>query len=152
MPGEWTQPELARQFELLRSIISLSHKATEKARLKKEIRSSLEAEITIHTGSDAVRSTLMALAGPEASLSDYFIVSKLTLQHQEAADNSQDGAVFSETGTVEFCGERCTVDVVARSLLGGQDGCCKCPRCWKWVCPEEEGLCGRCSQVESNIK
>lgn len=150
------QPELAKEFELLRSVITLSKKALEKIRIAKKIRSSLEARIAICTESDSVKSTLIKLASPletnkdlEFSLSNYFIVSEATVQDggEIEVHSHEDSSQGEETGVIKWSGEEATVQVVAVPV-SVETGHQKCLRCWKWTCPEKEDLCERCKQVE----
>lgn len=151
-PTGWTQPQLAKQFQLLRSIIPIANRALEKARLAKKIHSSLEAEVTIHTSSDMVKSTLQELTEPcpvngmeEVSLSDYLIVSRATVQ-DGVLDVASLNGLFSDEGAVDWSGEQELVRVVAMPF--SESGHVKCPRCWKWTRVENEELCGRCRHVE----
>lgn len=152
-PAEWEQPELSKKMELLRSITSLSNKALENARISKFIRSSLEAEITVHT-SKPILSELMTLSqqnngGLEFSLSDYFIVSMVNVSGEpHAIGKGCNEGIFSERDTVVWYGEEYAVEVVA-GPVSKTFGLDKCPRCWKWTCPEGEELCRRCEAVES---
>ena len=155
-PAEWTNSQLAKQVELLRSVTSIANRALEKARIAKKIRSSLEAKLTILTDSETILSTLHDLTGPEPdtdgielSLADYFIVSEASAQSGGTSPGVGD---FKEEGTVKWTmeGEEKELDVqVVAMPISGRG---KCPRCWKWVCPEHEDrageLCDRCKMVE----
>ena len=57
-PSEWEQPELAAEFETLRSVRAVCNKALDIARSEKAIRSSLEASVTITTDSPHLLSLL----------------------------------------------------------------------------------------------
>ena len=153
-PAEWEQPELCKKMELLRSIISLSNKAIEKARFSKFIRSSLEAEVTIRTSSEPILSELMKFSQQsdgdlEFSLGEYFIVSKVNVSGEEIGKGCKDDGNFSVAETVMWHGKENAVEVVA-GRVSKTFGLDKCPRCWKWTCPEGEELCGRCATVESS--
>ena len=155
-PGEWTDPQLAKQFELLRSIISISNRALEKSRVAKQIRSSLEARVTIHTNSEEIMSTLCSLAelqstenSIEFSLADFLIVSEVSMATMQDAVF---GGGENEEGVVRWCGEQEEKDFAVQVMATPISGRGKCPRCWKWVCPEEkegtEELCERCRMAE----
>lgn len=132
--------------------------ALEKARIAKAIRGSLEAQVTIHTDSDAVKSTLHQLSESQSanniefSLSDLLLVSEATIQRKHFGNEAtiQDSSLpdhkdaFVEEDTVRYHGEEFTVSAVATPVSGHG----KCPRCWKWACAENEELCVRCMQVE----
>ena len=142
-------------MDLLRSITALSNKAIENARISKFIRSSLEADISIHTKSKAILSTLTELTTSlpsngcdlEFSLSDLFIVSNVSLCDVPLRVTDYPENIFSEARSVEWCGEEYVVEVVA-GPTAASSGVRKCPRCWKWSCPEGEELCVRCEAVE----
>ena len=91
-PSEWTQPRLAGEFGLLRAVTSLSNRALAGAQEAQVIRSSLEAQVTLHTHSQAVSSTLRRLTESESldddielSLSDCLIVSEASVVKDEEA-------------------------------------------------------------------
>ena len=162
-PEEWTHPQLALHFQLLRSVTLLSNKALEKARLAKLMRSSLEATATLHMESDIVKSALLETAesgvtesqNVEFSLADCLGVSEAIVNSGPFADvtvgRAHQDCVFSEEGVVSFDGGDCSKVRVEVTPISGATGQGKCPRCWKWVCPEGEELCMRCKRVENNV-
>ena len=153
-PQQWHQPELATEFELLRSVKDISNKVLETARIEGAIKSSLEAELTL--GSNSVQlSDLLSkhLHGPlddrtnEFSLSDLLIVSNVNLvSEREWLETQEPCHTISEL--VDTRGEMVEVKVVVRQA--SRSGKHKCPRCWKWTSSVEGGLCLRCDGVMNN--
>lgn len=152
-PGEWTQPELAGQFQLLRSVAALSNRTLERARVAKTIRSSLEGRVEVYTESESVQRTLAELTSQsetdmEFLLSDCLRVSDATVQRGLVDSVVKESTPFFEEDTVPTLGEGDARVQVVAAPIPGTAGRGKCPRCWKWVCQEGEELCVRCRQVE----
>ena len=152
-PSEWTQSELSDQFEMLHSIVAVSNKALDKAQVAGLIRSSLEAEITIQTPSVGIKSTLLKLTKSQSTkdiefpLCDYFRVSKTNIQSHFDEGFGATVPNVQEEATIQWHGEYLPVRTVV-TPVSESTGHSKCPRCWKWVCSENEELCSRCRQVE----
>ena len=130
----WTTLVDEARWETLLEIRGDVQKALEAKRGSKkdkkpgQIGSSQEAELVVTaTGSDLA---LLQDVGTER-LTEYFIVSKVTLQ---------DG---------EVTGEDVRVDVQVTPSDSG-----KCPRCWNyWVAPaSEDETCPRCTTVVQNLE
>lgn len=155
-PEQWHQPQLADQYKLLRSIIALSNKTLERAREAKAIRGSLEGQVTIHTDSDSILDAVSELtesqtrADIEFPLCDYLGVSEATVQRGLVEEVPLDSICFFEEDTIsKMLGEGARIQAVV-APVSATTGRSKCPRCWKWVCEEEEELCVRCKQVEQS--
>ena len=150
-PSEWEQPELAAEFETLRSVRAVCNKALDIARSEKAIRSSLEASVTITTDSPHLFSLLTKheedAHGNEFPLQDILIVSGLTLNSGSVSDTIISTNENRSHSYVEFvrCGEEeCKVQVMAESADLASH---KCPRCWKYTSSVEDSLCERCTSA-----
>ena len=151
-PPEWHQPSLAREMELLRSIKDVSNKVLEIARLDGAIRSSLEAELTLKTNSEHLTDLLSkhlcevdsTSDTVEFNLADLLIVSKVTLNEEEAVCDQGHGC-YSVSEEVDCDGEMVGVEAQVRQASRYRKH--KCPRCWKWTSIAEGALCSRCQTV-----
>ena len=151
-PTEWTQPDLATEFETLRSIRDVSNKVLDSVRTRREIRSFLEAEVAIQTNSEELTTLLEQHIQPSAksvefSLSDLLVVSKASLMSEdhkgvmaEASLTSRDHNVAEEE--VVYKDKACDVTVYAWPAVLSKKY--KCPRCWKHTSRTDGELCGRC--------
>jgi len=144
----FNRPELAAEFETLRSIRALSNKALDTARNEKAIKSSLEAKINISTDSQTLHSLLSKFErseeSKEFSLRDILIVSRVTLADQiEEHSPTNQVSRYLHSEVVEFKGEMCPVRVSAS--VAADSAHHKCPRCWKYTASIEDSLCARCT-------
>ena len=156
-PPEWHQPDLASDFDILRSVKAVSNRVLETARTDGTIRSSLEAELTLTSNSQYLtdllskhlHESLGSYTGSEYeqiefSLADILIVSKVNLTaDEEIASNEKSCHCVSEA--VNCDGKM--VEVKALVMPASTSGKHKCPRCWKWTSMLEETLCSRCELV-----
>ena len=162
-PMEWNQPELAAQFNALRSLRSVVYKALTTAREAGSLGSFIEAQVGVATNSEQLYGLMNRFnelsrwegETKDYNLSDIFIVPRTSVQ---LVGDMSDGIMgselgegvkmYSEEGEVEWGGERCPVRVtVWRAEAVGMH---KCPRCWLWSSDCENHLCLRCKQVETN--
>ena len=161
-PGEWFQPELSRDFDAIRSVRNIVTKALESARLHKDIKSSLEAEVVISVEVEGEQKAATAgghlhtlldkyvgshhVSPVEFSLADILIISDVDLQISSRSDDIRQH-VYSDENTVEYRGEAAHVKVstwpVNRTAVPKH----KCPRCWKYDSSASGELCGRCRDV-----
>jgi isoleucyl-tRNA synthetase len=110
--------------------------ALEQARKSKKIGSSLQSHIVITIEDEAV---MRRYADELASM---FVVSGCELN---APVPTGEGEVdFHYTAEFEVGGQTATVHV-----LPPRDA--KCPRCWRYVAPAEDQLCGRCGEVTAEM-
>ena len=143
---EWFQPDLAVEFEMIRSVRDICNKALDRARSDKAIKSSLEADATIVSSSSQLTSLLGQHNSPntlsdsiEFSLSDILLVSATSLSEREPS------GCYVVRDRVE-CGE----EMVEVGVCVWPSEKSKCPRCWKHTSSGEGVLCDRCSMVENN--
>ena len=158
-PEEWYQPDLARDFELLRSVKDISNKVLENARVDGLIRSSLEAELVLTSNSEPLNNLLEKHmhssyearrdehGSVEFSLADLLIVSRVSLNNEGVLPSQ--GLSRSLTEEVD-CSDG-VVEVKVAISPASQSGKHKCPRCWKWTSPTEGALCSRCEMVLSTL-
>ncbi len=147
-PGQWEAPDLATEFQLLRSVRATCNKALDMARSDKVVRSSLEANVHLATDSDALYSLLAKyekLSENQFNLSDIFIVSGLTVSTNRISDAPQG---HSYVDTVSVDGTEVKVQATA---VCTDSTVFKCPRCWKYISSSENCLCARCVSVVENI-
>ena len=149
--SEWEQPELAAEFETLRSVRAVCNKALDIARSEKAVRSSLEASVTITTDSPQLLSLLTKHEEDahrnEFPLQDILIVSGLTLKSGSILDtnvSTNQNRLHSYVELVRYGEEECKVQVVAENAELAKH---KCPRCWKYTSSAEDSLCERCTSV-----
>ena len=146
--SEWSQPELAAEFEIIRSVRDVCNKALHRARTDKAIRSSSQAEIAIRTSSSQLSSLLSQHISPtnadsaEFTLRDILVVSECSLTDKEFPSS------YVAAEEVVCGGEMAQVSVSASASKKS-----KCPKCWKYrVASSAEGvLCDRCSVIESGV-
>ena len=159
-PEEWYQPDLAHDFELLRSVKDISNKVLENARMDGLIRSSLEAELVLTSNSERLNNLLEKHThesssearrdehgSVEFSLADLLIVSRVSLNNEGVLPSQ--GAYRSLTEEVDSSDG--VVEVKVAISPASQSGKHKCPRCWKWTSPTEGALCSRCEMVLSTL-
>ena len=165
-PSEWHQPQLAAEFDAIRSLRSLTYKVLSSAREAGSVRGFTEAEVEIVTDSEELFVLLQRYAGysrrgrnreeenksenSNYSLSDIFIVSRVSVELSDSVGSEGRGRdevrVYSDEGCVEWGGEECRVSV--RVWRAEEKGHYKCPRCWLWTASSSDQLCQRCRDVE----
>lgn len=119
---EVVDEEIESEFEKIWAIRDGIYKQLEQLRLEGKLKNKLEAEITLDAKTAEAAKLLQK---HDKYLDDYFLVSRVVL--------GPTSGVPVEDGTVEF------------SI--GHSSSCKCPRCWKFIAPAEDELCGKCAQV-----
>jgi isoleucyl-tRNA synthetase len=104
--------------------------AMETAREQKHVGSSLQASVTLVVEKEAA---LEVLHKNEDELADIFVVSSLDINGSVEEDSTDKWSVVKsfEYGTV----------------VVGPPTKAKCPRCWRYVAPAEDALCGRCDSL-----
>ncbi|KAK6072239.1 isoleucyl-trna synthetase [Seiridium cupressi] len=109
----------------------------EKARADKAVGSSLQSSVLVLTSDTATSAILQRYAG---ELADMFVVSSLEVNARDGLPNSPDWDKYTQEFPVNGLGAKGTV-----TILPPKDS--KCPRCWRYVAPAEDELCGRCEGV-----
>jgi isoleucyl-tRNA synthetase len=147
----WSQPELAQNWQKLRTLRTEANKVLEQARTAKDIGSSLEAKLLIYTADDAWKSTLQtlnpadSLAGNQVDELRYlFLTSQV-----ELLDSPDRLADLKYVLTSESESESETkLLIVAMVDAQGE----KCDRCWNYSTQVGRSethplLCERCVEV-----
>jgi isoleucyl-tRNA synthetase len=129
IPKDWSNPALAKKWDLIRDVRRVVTGALEIERAEKRIGSSLQAKPTVYLRADAIE----ALDGLEAA--DIFITSGVNLTNEVAP---------SKAFSID--------DVEGVAVIQGSAEGDKCERCWK-ILPEVgsggEPICGRCADAIS---
>ena len=129
IPKDWSNPALAKKWDLIRDVRRVVTGALEIERAEKRIGSSLQAKPTVYLRADAIE----ALDGLEAA--DIFITSGVNLTDEMAP---------SKAFSID--------DVEGVAVIQGSAEGDKCERCWK-ILPEVglagEPICGRCADAIS---
>ena len=129
IPKDWSNPALAKKWDLIRDVRKVVTGALEIERAEKRIGSSLQAKPTVYLRADAIE----ALDGLEAA--DIFITSGVNLTDEVAP---------SKAFSID--------DVEGVAVIQGSAEGDKCERCWK-ILPEVglggEPICGRCADAIS---
>lgn len=108
--------------------------ALEQARSAGHVGSSLQSTVDIQIAGEAavvLEKHLIELAG-------MFVVSDVRVNEQHVEANEGDGFAFRQEFEVD--GVQGHVEVRAPVHA-------KCPRCWRYLAPKEDELCGRCEDV-----
>jgi isoleucyl-tRNA synthetase len=125
-------PELPTEIQHLMSLNAAVKIAQEEARGAKLIGSSLQSSVIIDAPAEA-----QALFKSYASdLEDLLVVSSATF----GSVSDYAGAEWSFSAEFDAPGGKGTVLVLPPNAA-------KCPRCWRYVAPVEDALCGRCADV-----
>ncbi|MDC0348968.1 isoleucine--tRNA ligase [Alphaproteobacteria bacterium] len=131
IPPQWHQPSLGSKYKLLRNIRRVVTGAIEEKRAKGEIKSSLQAQVTIAVKDSEVLDYLNSIP-----LADFCITSAATV---ECKDPPKDAYVIED------------VENVAVSVNEAPGN--KCVRCWK-ILPEVDHseICLRCKEAVKNLE
>lgn len=105
--------------------------AMETAREQKHVGSSLQASVTLVVEKEAA---LEVLRKYEDELADIFVVSSLDINGSVVEDNMDDK--WSVVKPFDY-----------GTVVVGPPTKAKCPRCWRYVAPAEDALCGRCDAL-----
>lgn len=135
--------ELRRDIPVLMAVNSASKHALEQARGAGHVGSSLQSTVEIHvpeTAEGAHAAVLNVLEKHADELAGMFVVSGVRVNKSRDANLGDPSVdfVFREEFTVE--GIKSYVEVYPPEHA-------KCPRCWRYVAPQEDTLCSRCEDV-----
>ena len=164
-PTEWHQPQLADEFDTIRSLRTLVNKTLSSAHKAGSLRSFTEAEVAVVTDSERLYSLLQKYSESSRreedknyyNLSNIFIVSHSSVELCDSVSGGEwerggwEGVtVYSGEGEVVWGGERCGVGVqVGRAEERGYH---KCPRCRLWTASGKDQLCQRCTHVHTQTE
>ncbi|KAF6756285.1 isoleucyl-tRNA synthetase [Ephemerocybe angulata] len=139
--SEWHDPTAAAQMETYMRLRSSVLAQLEQARMNKHIRSSLEAavDIVIPEGASSDEFALLLQKQGVDTLKTLFIVSDANIVNALSEHGPTEGWLYNGTFKTAS-GLELAIRVHAAPLH-------KCPRCWTYTRPEEETLCGRCSNA-----
>lgn len=154
LPAEVEQ-KLREVMPVLFAVNTGIKSATEVARRDKKVGSSLQCSVILQIPDQEIAITLL---GFSAELESSLVVSHVginqplpeTAEWKYSVDfqvpRVRDVAVFSngEGGDVQTEGSSSGVTCTAWVLPPNAH---KCPRCWRYVAPQEDQLCGRCENV-----
>ncbi|KAI2641062.1 tRNA synthetases class I-domain-containing protein [Xylaria nigripes] len=136
--------KLRADIPIIMAVFDAVKPALEQARTAGHVGSSLQSTVEVHildTGDrrhDAVLSVLGKYIG---ELADMFVVSGVSIsKHPEASANDQPQAEFTFRQEFEVHGVKAYVEVRPPQHA-------KCPRCWRYVAPQEGELCSRCEDI-----
>ncbi|KAI6099470.1 tRNA synthetases class I-domain-containing protein [Pisolithus croceorrhizus] len=141
LSAEWSDCLAEKDMESLLGVRSVVLALLERARGDKNLKSALEAKVTIALPSDTNTELVGLLKREEAFLNTLFIVSDVELL--DASSRGPTSAVWSYTETMKVPGSpdaEITILVTPATLS-------KCPRCWTYTRPEHKELCSRCQDV-----
>jgi isoleucyl-tRNA synthetase len=113
---KWNNPQLAEEMKVVQDVRSLASKQMEEMRAKKEIKSSLEAEIEITASSTDMKN----LKVMESELKEIFIVSNLSLK-----EGSGDTVATAKVASGEKC-PRCWH--ISSEITADKPVCPKCEK------------------------
>ena len=150
-PTEWFQPDLATEYEALRTVRHITNKALALARSDKSIRRPQEAEVAISTGSGQLRQLLdHHVQSPSPASSTVTNLKNILMVSNAVVSTTLEGYQgYREKGEITYKGEASNVEVMAWSA--SQSGHYKCPRCWKYTSMVDDALCERCRVVEEQM-
>ncbi|KAI1404910.1 isoleucyl-tRNA synthetase [Hypoxylon fuscum] len=138
-PGRLTRDltSLRRDIPLLMSVHAAIKSGLEAARGDKVLGSSLQCSVIIGATDTSSRNVLKAYAD---ELEAMFVVSSVDINGAIPTDPE-----WSYTREFETDGE------VKGSVVVLPPHQAKCPRCWRYVAPEEDALCRRCENVVATV-
>ncbi|KAK2009337.1 isoleucyl-tRNA synthetase [Colletotrichum eremochloae] len=135
-PSAIGEASLHKDLPVLMSVSGAVKAALEKGRLAKVLGSSLQSSVVVTTEDRAVAGVL-GKYGEE--LEAMFVVSSV-----ETNAEVPSGSAWRYDEVFEVNGAKGTVSVLPPKEH-------KCPRCWRYVAPKEDALCGRCEDVVSSL-
>ncbi|KIJ58645.1 hypothetical protein HYDPIDRAFT_171201, partial [Hydnomerulius pinastri MD-312] len=142
---EWDDPQAEKDMGSLLMVRNTVLSLLENARGDKNLKSALEAKVTIAIPSDAIGTELIQLLRREGLASEnllktLFIVSDVRLT--DRGDRPAGAPEWSYSGSLKIpdSDAEITIRVEPATLR-------KCPRCWTFARTDEDELCQRCKDV-----
>ncbi|KAI1119117.1 tRNA synthetases class I-domain-containing protein [Nemania sp. NC0429] len=136
--------ELRNDIPVLLAVHSAVKHALEQARGAGHVGSSLQSTVEIHVPETAAggghAAVLNVLEKHADELAGMFVVSGVRV------NGSRDANLSGPPGDFVFR-EEFTVDGIVSSVEVHPPEHAKCPRCWRYVAPQEDALCSRCEEV-----
>ncbi|KAL2173520.1 tRNA synthetases class I-domain-containing protein [Thermothelomyces heterothallicus CBS 202.75] len=132
--------ELREAVPVLMAAHAAIKAASEPARADKVLGSSLQCHVVLEVPEEG--RALRILRAHEAELPAMFVVSSVELNGavggEEEEEEEEEGWKYCQR--FELDGQQCKAWVLPPRQA-------KCPRCWRYVAPSEDELCGRCEEV-----
>ena len=151
-PTEWFQPDLATEYEALRTVRHITNKALDLARTDKSIQRPQESEVAISTGSSNLRQLLdhHVVQAPSPASSTVTNLRNILMVSNAVVSTTLEGYQgYRETGEITYKGETSNVEVMV--WPASWSGHFKCPRCWKYTSMVDDAICERCRIVEEQM-
>lgn len=131
LPAKFENRAIEKEFELIWNIRDAAYIELEALRVNGDYKNRLETQISLNFKSNS--SIRHVLSGHLGFLDDYFLVSKVSLDHN-LSHKYQPQIIHN------IHGEDVEIQV-------GPSSHAKCPRCWKFNAPKEDHLCLKCESV-----
>ncbi|KAI0809871.1 tRNA synthetases class I-domain-containing protein [Xylaria sp. FL0064] len=135
--------ELRKDIPVLMAVHGAVKPALERARSAGHVGSSLQSTVEIHipeiTEQDN-KTVLSVLEKHADELANMFVVSTVYINKRTHADSNESSVDFAFREEFEVHGVKGYVEVRPPEHA-------KCPRCWRYVAPQEDALCTRCEDV-----
>ncbi|KAI1129212.1 tRNA synthetases class I-domain-containing protein [Nemania abortiva] len=135
--------ELRKDIPILMAVHNAIKPALEQARGAGHIGSSLQSTVEIHVpeAANGGRGAILNVLEKHADeLANMFVVSAVRINKSYDANLSDSAADFVYLQDFEVRGVKAYVEVRPPEHA-------KCPRCWRYVAPQEDTLCTRCEEV-----
>ncbi|KAI1422618.1 tRNA synthetases class I-domain-containing protein [Xylaria sp. FL1777] len=132
--------ELRKDIPILMTVHSAVKLALEKARGAGHVGSSLQSTVEIHIPEATEpnqKAVLNMLEKYADELADMFVVSTVRINKPQDVNSNEGSADFAFREEFEVDGVRAYIEVQPPKHA-------KCPRCWRYVAPQEDVLCTRC--------
>lgn len=141
LSAEWSDCLAEKDMESLLGVRSVVLTLLERARGDKNLKSALEAKVTITLPSDTNTELVQLLKREASFLKTLFIVSDVELLDAGSCGPASALWSYSETMKIPGTPDAALIVRVVPATLG------KCPRCWTYTRPEHKELCARCQDV-----
>ncbi|KAF8067764.1 tRNA synthetases class I-domain-containing protein [Lyophyllum atratum] len=141
LSSQWKDTEAAEDMAELLRLRGVVLSLLEQARGKKDLKSSLEAEVDVILPDSATGTRLgKLLQREEHLLKKLFITSDAFVTDEGSLGTSSPQWIYTDTVPISGCDDEVAIRVRPAALH-------KCPRCWTYTRPVDDVLCSRCSEV-----
>ncbi|ETS81202.1 hypothetical protein PFICI_06204 [Pestalotiopsis fici W106-1] len=130
-------PAVRKDIPTLMAVHSAIKTGLEKARADKVVGSSLQSSIVVSTSDAGVIAVLERYAD---ELANMFVVSSLEITAGDASPSTPGWEQYKQEIDINGSGVKGTI-----AVLPPHDA--KCSRCWRYIAPVEDSLCGRCEEM-----
>lgn len=135
--------ELKNDIPVLMAVHGAIKPALEQARSAGHVGSSLQSTVKIHVPetADGNHNAVLSVLNKHADeLADMFVVSTVYIKTNQDTNSNNLSSDFSFRQECEVHGVKAYVEVHPPEHA-------KCPRCWRYVAPQEDTLCSRCEDI-----